>query len=191
MYLRVKDRATLPPEQTVQVKDIAFLEGVDDNLTKKAMAAAIPCPKTMGVWKLEAFDVVKAILAVCPGEEINLLGPTVCYVHLAAPEKKDWLKPFRAVLAALLLVAGSALALAWFHSDVGMPDAQQEIYQLVAGKEAENPLFISIPYAVGVGLGVAFFYSLIGRKTISPMEIKLKQYRQDVEETEGREIPHD
>ena len=187
IYCRIKDRATLPPGTPVRVKDVALIQGGNE----KAGQQRIPCPDEAGVWTLEGIDVVRAITGACPGEDVSLTGPDVCYVHRAGPEKKDRMKPVRMVLAFLLLVAGSALALAWFHSDVGMPEAQMEVYRLITGKEAENPLFINIPYAVGVGLGVAFFYSLIGRRTISPMDVKLKQYRKDMEETEGREIPRE
>ena len=45
---------------------------------------------------------------------------------------------------------------------------------------------------VGVGLGVAFYYALIGRKTISPLDIKLSNYKRAVmNERAAREAPRD
>ena len=80
----------------------------------------------------------------------------------------------------------------WFHADVNMYDAQREMYRAVTGGEEPAALAVALPYALGVGLGVAFYYALIGRKTISPLDIKLSNYKRAVmNERAAREAPRD
>ena len=81
---------------------------------------------------------------------------------------------------------GSALAITWFHADVNMLDAQQSLYRMLTGREAENTVWITLPYSVGVFFGVSLFYALLGRKrTIAPLDIKLNEYRQSAEQATG------
>ena len=68
-----------------------------------------------------------------------------------------------------------------------MLDAQQGLFRLVTGREVENQWLITVPYAVGIFFGVALFYALLGRKgTVSPLEIKLAEYRQSAEQATGK-----
>ena len=42
--------------------------------------------------------------------------------------------------------------------------------------------------AAGVALGVAVFYALPARNATTPLEVKLTEYQEDMEKTEGRDI---
>ncbi len=186
IYARLNDRATLAPYTQVTVRDVAQVHPADENI----LSQPINCPMAEGVWKLESLELAKAITKQIPDAQIALLGPAVCYVHRTAHLERGRLHTLRLIIAFLLLTIGSALALSWFHSDVNMAAAQRELFALFTGHPPQEPLLIYIPYGLGVGLGVAMFYSLIGHRSISPMDIKLQQYRKDAESTEGRDVPH-
>jgi stage V sporulation protein AA len=85
-----------------------------------------------------------------------------------------------------LLFVGSAMAIAWFHADVNMQAAQRAVARVLTGQAQWNPWWIALPYALGVGSGVALYYALIGRKTVSPLEIKLGEYRRQAREAMAR-----
>ncbi len=136
------------------------------------------------MWRLPAMAVVKAVMEKCP--EVTVLGPPQCFVHIVPENKRSRTRPIRTAIAFLLLMVGSALAITWFHADVNMLDAQQSLYRMLTGREAENPLWITIPYSVGVFFGVSLFYALLGKKrTVAPLEIKLEEYRQSAEQASG------
>ena len=122
--------------------------------------------------------------------QVSLLGAESCYIRRVKRHRPDPLRWLRAVAASLILLLGSALGLSWFHSDVDMPAAQVMVFQLLTGQEPEDPRWITVPYCVGVALGVAVFYALPSARAITPMEVKLSAYRADMEKAEGREI-HD
>lgn len=148
----------------------------------------LPCPDKEGVWRLEAIAVAAALRERFPGEDVTLMGADVCYVHRTPPPKKDWLRPLRAAAAFLILLMGSALGLAWFHSDVDMPKAQYAVYEALTGHPPEDSRLITIPYCIGVALGVSVFYALPSRKATTPLEVKLTEYQEDMEKTEGKDI---
>ncbi len=102
--------------------------------------------------------------------------------------KGDRSKPLRILAAFLILCLGGALGLAWFHADVDMPKAQFDVYEALTGKAPADARLITIPYVVGVALGVAVFYALPSKTATTPLEVKLTEYQEDMEKTEGRDM---
>ena len=148
----------------------------------------LPCPEEQGIWKLEAIHITHALRKAYPNEAITLLGADVCYVHRVKASHRDPTRPLRTAAAFMILCLGGALGLAWFHADVDMPRAQFAVYEALTGHEPSDSRLITIPYAVGVALGVAVFYALPSRKATTPLEVKLTEYQEDMEKTEGRDI---
>lgn len=148
------------------------------------------CPAEEGVWKLSALDCAAALRRACPDEEVTMLGADVCYVHRVHADRPDRWKWLRTAAAFILLLMGSALGLSWFHSDVDMPAAQMMVYRTLTGQEVHDPRLITVPYCIGVALGVAVFYALPSRRATTPLEVKLTEYQEDMEKTEGKDI-HD
>ncbi len=181
LYLQMKARATKRPGETLYVRDVADAR---DSEGAQVMDLKVECPKKEGVWRLPAMAVVQAVMEKCP--EVTVLGPAQCFVHIVPENKRNRTRPLRTALAFLLLMVGSALAITWFHADVNMLDAQQSLYRMLTGQEAENTLWITIPYSIGVFFGVSLFYALIGKKrTVAPLAIKLEEYRQSAEQATG------
>lgn len=183
IYIQLASRAKVTLGQPLLLGDAAKIIGLDD-------AASIPlaCPEQEGIWKLQAIDVAAAVRKRCPSEEISLMGADTCYVHRVKAQHRDPTRPLRTLAAFLILCLGSALGLAWFHSDVDMPDAQYAVYEALTGETPRDSRLITIPYAIGVALGVAVFYALPARSATTPLEVKLTAYQEDMEKTEGKDI---
>ena len=181
LYLQLKARATAKPGEQLLVRHVADALDAEG---AQVMDLPVECVKKEGVWRLPAVAVVKAVMGVCP--EVAVLGPAECFVHIAPESKRNRTHFLKTVLAFLILMTGSSLAITWFHADVNMLDAQQTLFRLITGHSAENPWLITGPYAAGVFLGVALFYSLLGKKrSVAPLEIKLEEYRQAAEQASG------
>lgn len=182
LYLQLKKRATIAPGEQLFVHHVA--DALDTG-GADVMNLPVDCPKTPGVWRLPAMAVIQAVSSAC--RQVEFIGPSECFIHIIPPSKRNRTHIFRTILAFLLLMIGSALAITWFHADVNMIEAQRGLYRLITGKDVDNMWLITIPYAIGVFLGVALFYSLLGKKhTVSPLEIKLEDYRQSAEEAMGK-----
>lgn len=181
LYLQLKERITLTPGQKLHLADLADVLGEKAEAAKKL---PLDIHVTEGVWKVPASALVKTLLPV--EDEITLIGGGEVVLHVSSRGKRRFHQA-RAVIAFLILLLGSALAITWFHEDVGMHDAQTAFYRMLSGKAPSSPWLIAIPYAVGVGLGVGMYYSVLSRrKEISPLEMKLNEYCQKAEQTAGR-----
>ena len=181
LYLQLKARATAKPGEQLLVRHVA---DALDSEGEKVMDLPVECTAKEGVWRLPAIAVVKSVMPICP--DIQMLGPSECFVHILPENKRNRSRPIRTVFAFLILLMGSALAITWFHADVNMLDAQQALFRFVTGHQAENEWLITGPYAAGVFFGVSLFYALLGkRRSIAPLEIKLEEYRQSAEQASG------
>ena len=180
LYVQLKERLTVKPGETVLVRDVADVIGAKQ---KAAMDQALPLQLQEGVWRIPATTVVEALLPL--KEEISVLGADEIFVHVSA-EPKDKKHPIRAAGAFLILFFGSALAISWFHADVGMGEAQTAFVRLLSGKDMTNPWWIAVPYALGVAVGVGGYYAVLSKKTVSPLDIKLQEYRSKAEKTAGK-----
>lgn len=183
IYCQTRNRAKIVQGEALRLRDVANLIAPDG-----AEALPLPCPDAPGVWKLEAIAVARALRAAFPDETVTMLGADVCYVHrIVSPGPDPW-RFLRTAAAFLILLMGSALGLAWFHSDVDMPRAQLAVYETLTGEAPADSRLITVPYCVGVALGVAVFYALPSRKATTPLEVKLTAYQEDMETTEGKDI---
>ena len=181
LYLQLKSRTTARPGEQLLVRHVA---DALDSEGAKVMDLPVECVTREGVWRLPAMAVIKSVMPLCP--DIQMLGPSECFVHILPQSKRNRSRPVRTVFAFLILLVGSALAITWFHADVNMLDAQQSLYRMLTGREAEYTMWITIPYSVGVFFGVSLFYALLGKKrTVAPLDIKLNEYRQSAEQATG------
>lgn len=183
IYIQLSNRAKVTQGQSLQLRDVAKFLG-----PKAAEKLCLPCPDKEGVWKLQAIDVTRVVQAAYPQEDVTLMGADVCYVHRVREKGRDITRPLRTAAAFIILCLGSALGLAWFHSDVDMPHAQAAVYSALTGEAPRDMRLITIPYAIGVALGVAVFYALPARSATTPLEVKLTAYQEDMEKTEGKDI---
>ena len=183
IYCQLNNRAKVTMGQPLRLGDVGSLIA-----PKGAEKLTLACPNEQGVWKLEAIAIAKALSGAYPGESVTLLGADVCYVHrIDAPHRDPW-RWMRTAAAFAILLLGSALGLAWFHSDVDMPKAQLAVYETLTGEQPSDSRVITVPYCIGVALGVAVFYALPSSKATTPLEVKLTEYQEDMEKTEGKDI---
>ena len=183
IYVQLRARVKLAQGETLHVADAAKVLG-----SEKAGHCSLFCPTAPGVYTLDAIAVAKALKKVFPQEDISLIGADVCYVHRIKARGKDFLRPVRTAAALLILLLGSALGLTWFHADVNMPQAQADVYAAITGAPPDDVHLITIPYCVGVALGVCVFYAIPFPHQTTPLEVKLTEYQEDMEKAEGKPI---
>lgn len=185
IYLQMKNRVIISPEERLKIHHIADLSGSDAETLRKMMQLDVQCTSSPGIWKVPVIHAVNTISAI--DENVTPLGSDACFVHIIPKEKQNRTHILRSVLAFCLLLFGSMLAISWFHADVNMAQAQNTLYRMITGHMPENRWMIAVPYSVGVFLGVALFYTLLGRKdTVSPLEIKLSEYHETSEKAVGK-----
>lgn len=185
IYLQMKSRVILEPGEQLKIRHVADVRGESHVQTKELLDTLLVCPSSPGIWKIPVIHVMDSLRDFV--EQITPVGPPECYVHFIPRNKQNKVHLFRSVLAFILLMIGSMLAISWFHADVNMMDAQKNLYHIITGKEVKNTLLLSFPYAVGVFFGVSLFYALLGKKgAVSPLDIKLSEYHTTSEKATGK-----
>lgn len=191
IYLRLKPRVTARVGQQLTLSDVADVLA-DASLRLGTLPVSLP--QQEGVWPLDALSLIMRVTEKAPDETVNVLGDGTGWLHrqTKTPAEKRFarvLQVLRTAAVCVLLFAGSALTIAWFHTDVNMEDAQAALFRAVAGHAPSSPLWIALPYAVGVGLGALTYYLRLRRDEASPLTVKLREYAEDMEKNAQAETP--
>ena len=67
--------------------------------------------------------------------------------------KKKGLTAIRIILIGLIMFFGSAVGIISFNEDVNMRDTQSKMYEFFTGEQSEAPLWVAIPYTIGIAAG--------------------------------------
>lgn len=185
MFVQLLPRARIPMNAPLLVRDVAKLSPARDSLLNLPLL----CPDTQGIWNLSAIVVLDRLQSAAPEETFTLLAGETCRVHRIGPMPGKISLALRTAAVCAILFCGSALGMAWFHSDVDMPHAMVQVFTALTGAAPPGDIWITLPYCLGVALGVWVFYALPSRRATTPLDVKMSSYQQDMEQTEGREMP--
>lgn len=91
----------------------------------------------------------------------------------------------KTVAVCAIVFFGTAFAIMSFNEDVAVSALFQKLYIILTGKEHEGLGILEISYGLGIAVGITAFYNRLagkkkGDKEPTPIEIKMKQYADDV-----------
>lgn len=171
--------------QTIKLKDIAFIattKAIEKELNNTVIYRL--SPKDSHVVVIDGFLIAKHIQNTYSEYDLQLIGPTQTIVRVNQHSQQ---KPILLVTFVwLLLLIGMAMSIMHFHYDVNMPEVHQKLHLLLTGEEKTNPLWIQIPYSVGLGIGMIIFFNHWFKRRLtkepSPLEVELFNYQQNIDE---------
>lgn len=185
IYLRMKKHYQTTDKKKIKLRDIAHISG-DETIvaTLKQIVIYEIVKEDLQVCVIEGFTVIQKLQASFPKLDLQLLGPNQTIIHIT---KKGKLPRVTFVLLVwFLLFVGSAMTIMNFHYDVSMQSVQQRLHYLFTGEEEKYPLWMQIPYSLGLGLGMILFFNHIFKKRFneepSPLEIEIYKYQQDIDQ---------
>lgn len=92
----------------------------------------------------------------------------------------------KTIVVSIIVFLGSAFAIMSFNEDVAVRDLFQKIYMIIEGSEHDGFGILEFTYGLGIAIGITVFYNHFGSKKSkgepTPIEIKMKQYEDDVED---------
>lgn len=184
IYFRLKSRYLGEIGETIKLTDIAQVvytgiqEGELENIPIYTLKKS---DKTLKV--IDAMEVVKILKERYPRFDIDMIGSpeTVIYVQINK-------RPFKPILFSLvwfLLFIGAGLTIMNFHEDVSMRDVHIKLYEVITGEYSNHPLWLQIPYSIGLGLGMIIFFNHVFKKRIneepSPLELEMFNYEDNID----------
>lgn len=185
VYIRMKKNMEASNHQQIQLKDISFIS-TNTSLKKELENIKIyqVTKKDAQVIVIDSFLIVDHLNEKYPEVTFTLLGPTETIIQVKESEKKPSLVIVSFVW--VLLFIGSAMTIMNFHYDVSMQEVQQKLHFIITGKESEFPLWIQIPYSIGLGVGMLLFLNHWFKNKFneepSPLEIELFNYQQNIDQ---------
>ncbi len=187
VYIQFKSNPQVTFGKPICIKDVAYISCSNELRFNIENIEVLP-QATQKSYKIRAVDITQLIRDNMENITVNLLGKENILVEPRdGTGKPHRLKTFFTVFAAsLLLFIGAGLAIMYFHEDVNMHDTHRSMYELLTGIKNDRPLIISIPYSIGLGLGIAVFFDVfsLDRKDDKPgpLEIEIYKYNKDIEE---------
>ena len=134
---------------------------------------------------VSALDIIRKLSRKYPGATISNVGEMDILVeYLPEPEKKRpvWTAA-KVLIISLILFAGASTTIMCFHSDAQLPLIFQNVYYIFFGENREMPAMLSIPYSIGLGLGIIIFFNHFSKITLTedptPIEIEMTTYEKE------------
>ncbi|WP_121615014.1 stage V sporulation protein AA [Virgibacillus halodenitrificans] len=185
VYLRMKKSVELPKYQEVTLKNIAHIS-IDSSYKEELENTTIYhiTKKDKNIVVIDSFLIIDYLNKKFPELELQVIGPAQCIIRIH--EKKKPLSFLLVVIVWLILFIGTAMTIMNFHYDVSMQEVQQKLHFLLTGQENEFPLWIQVPYSIGLGIGMLLFFNHWFSKKFneepSPLEIEINNYQQNLDD---------
>lgn len=184
IYIRMKHKVQLAADSLISLKNIAH---ISTQAKEKEFIYNLPLhkieAKDNNVVMIDSFTVIEQLINYFPTYEFELIGSSETIVEIKQKTKKHHIGLVAFVW--ILLFIGTAMTIINFHYDVSMQEVQQQIHYIFTGKSEKFPLFIQIPYSIGLGVGMIVFLNRWFKKKIndepSPLEIELFNYQKDLD----------
>lgn len=192
MYIKPKKKVTLSERRWIVIKDVADIVATADvvkKVEKIKLQEITDDGKQKKNYLVSVTDIIKLIKKSFPEYTINNVGEQDTWVQYKAHKSEDntWWKWTKIIFVVVVLMVGSSTAIMAFHTDSQLPKIFENYFQLFYGETRSNPRIITIPYAIGLAVGIIAFYNhFLGKKMTddpTPIEVEMEQYEKQVTET--------
>lgn len=185
IYVRMRHRVQVRPNQIVKMKDVAKILGPESLVNELEETDLLTVTKKdNNIIIVDLIQMINEIRDQNAELEIQTVGPAQTIIEVVYEKKKVSMSLFAGVW--LLLFIGAAITIMNFHVDVSMQTVHQKLFKIITGREDSKPLLIQIPYSIGLGLGMILFFNHFFRKRFneepSPLEVEMFNYQQDLDQ---------
>jgi len=184
VYLKMKKHVRKFSRELITLKDIAHINYKEKELSN---IEQIPIYKITeedhNIVVIDYFVIVRLLAKQFPEKDFQLIGEPYSIIKIEEVKKEQPI--FIIVFVWLLLFIGTAMTIMNFHYDVSMLEVHQKLHLIITGNEEQLPLFIQIPYSIGLGFGMLLFFNHWFKKKFtdepSPLEIELHNYQKNID----------
>ena len=186
IYIKPVEKAQIIQKRDVLLRDIAevFIGGQTAGEAEKLVVFRIP-ETGKKTYLLSVVDIIKVLNQKWPDATISNVGEMdILIEYLPREEKKTkgWTL-IKVAFVSLILFIGAATTIMCFHTDVQLPLIFQNIYYIFFGENREMPALLSIPYSIGLGLGIIIFFNHFSKVSLTedptPIEIEMTTYEKE------------
>lgn len=134
---------------------------------------------------LSVLDLVQKIIQCIQNATISNLGETDILVeyHPKQPQTNPILIWSKILFVSAVLFFGAATTIMCFHSDTQIPLIFQNYYKIFLGENQELPPLLTIPYSLGLVVGIGVFFNHFSKIAMSkdptPIEVEMTTYEDE------------
>lgn len=186
IYIKPVEKVQIVQKREVLLRDVAevFVGGQTAGEAEKIVVFQIPSDRKK-TYLLSVIDLIQALNQKYPDATVSNVGEMdILIEYLAKPEKKTivW-TAVKVVFVSLILFVGAATTIMCFHTDTQLPQVFQNIYYIFFGENKEMPAILSVPYSIGLGLGIIIFFNHFSKISLTedptPIEIEMTTYEKE------------
>lgn len=186
IYIKPMEKVQMVQKREVLLRDVAevFVGGQTKGEAEKIVVFQIPSDRKK-TYLLSVIDLIQALNQKYPDATVSNVGEMdILIEYLPKEEKKTkgWTL-IKVAFVSLILFIGAATTIMCFHTDVQLPLIFQNIYYIFFGENREMPALLSIPYSIGLGLGIIIFFNHFSKVSLTedptPIEIEMTTYEKE------------
>lgn len=194
IYIKPVEKVQIVGKREVLLRDVAeiLLSGQTAGEAERLAVFQIP-EERKRTYLISVVDLIRVLNQKYPNATVNNVGEMdilIEYLPRAEGRRPLWLCA-KAAFVALVLFVGASTTIMCFHSDTQLPLIFENMYYLFFGENKEVPKLLSIPYSIGLGIGIIVFFNHFSRLTLTqdptPIEIEMTTYEK---ETNASVIDH-
>ncbi len=194
IYIKPAEKVQIVGKREVFLRDVAeiLLSGQTAGEAERLAVFQIP-EERKRTYLISVVDLIRVLNQKYPNATVNNVGEMdilIEYLPQAEGHRPLWLWA-KVAFVALVLFVGASTTIMCFHSDTQLPLIFENMYYLFFGENKEVPKLLSIPYSIGLGIGIIVFFNHFSRLTLTqdptPIEIEMTTYEK---ETNASVIDH-
>lgn len=185
VYLRMKKNINVEKLQYLKLKHITYTSapaGIKKQLEETPIYRITQ--KDNNIVIIDSFLIIDHLSSLWSNLEFQLIGPQQSIIRVEKRKKETSVLVVAFVW--LLLFIGTAMTIMNFHYDVSMQAVQQKLHYLLTGEQNDYPLWIQIPYSIGLGLGMLLYFNHWFKKRFneepSPLEVEIYNYQENLDQ---------
>ncbi len=190
IYISLPSKTTLVKKDCIKVKDIASICVTNGNENKINDIKIMDIKRSEDkLYYITILEIIKKIKDKYEEAEfVNIGKQNIIVEYMKEIKEENTVFKYSKIIAVcLILFFGGMTTIVAFHIETQLIDVLENVYTYVTGEKVSNDYMLSIPYSLGIGIGIATFFNHIGNKKISndptPVEMELTKYEGDLIET--------
>ena len=192
IYLRAYKRKTVEAQKWVSIGEVADVAAPPEVKEKvNAMKIfSVPEPDKKGRYIITIIEIINKIWESYPNLHIQSVGDSdIVIEYQPKPTKpKDVWEWVKVIGVCIIIFAGACIAIMTYNTDTSLGKTFIILNQMFTGEEVQQPFLFTIPYSIGITVGIIIFFNHIGFRKITddptPMQVEMKKYENDVEDCE-------
>lgn len=186
IYIKPVEKAQIVEKREVLLRDIAevHIGGQTAGEAEKLVVFRIPEARKK-TYLLSVVELIRVLNQKWPDATISNVGEMDILIEYHPKAERGsslWLAA-KVAFVALVLFVGASTTIMCFHSDTQLPLIFQNVYYMFFHENKELPALLSIPYSIGLGLGIIIFFNHFSKKSLTddptPIEIEMTTYEKE------------